>query len=79
MMIALPAAADDHAEHRVERATFILRLQREPHGQEQAAWRGTVEHVQSGERRAVPDAAAAAALVISWLHRLEEASNALPG
>ena len=54
------------------RATFILRLQRAPQGQASTVWRGTVEHVQSGERRAVPDVESAAALVAGWLCALEE-------
>jgi hypothetical protein len=61
------------------RATFILRLVREPTIAERAEWRGTLEHVQSGERRAVPDAASAAALVTGWLHALEEVTSSQLG
>lgn len=60
------------------RATFIIRLVREPSGAERTAWRGTVEHVQSGVRRAVPDAAGAAALLAGWLHELEQPAGPLP-
>jgi len=77
-MTASPAAADDHGEQRVQRATFILRMWREPVNAGRAEWRGTVEHVQSGERRAVPDATGAAALVAGWLHELEESAGPKP-
>ena len=68
-----PARSDDPG---AQRATFILRLQREPHGPDRAVWRGTIEHVQSGERRAVQDAEHAAAVVTGWLRTLDESADA---
>ena len=55
---------------RPQRATFIVRLWRERPGPAAAGWRGNVEFVQGGERRGVPDAASALALVEIWLETL---------
>ncbi len=49
----------------VERATFVLRLWRP--STDRGAWQGDVEHVQSGERRAVPGVADALRAVRAWL------------
>jgi hypothetical protein len=49
------------------RATFIVRMWREPGQDHPAGWRGTVEHVQAGDRRAVTGAEGLAALLSAWL------------
>lgn len=54
----------DHPVREGERATFIVRLWRSASGED---WHGQVEHVQTGERRAAPDLAAALAAVRRWL------------
>jgi hypothetical protein len=61
-----PAEAD-----RPQRATFIVRLWRE-RPDAASGWRGSVEYVQGGERRAAADAAATLALVELWLEALED-------
>jgi hypothetical protein len=81
MMPSSVAAASQHDEPSPQRATFILRLWRERLDDARVEWRGTVEHVQSGERRAVADADGAARLLASWLSALEEepASETIAG
>lgn len=55
--------SDETGPHR---ATFIVRLTRERRAG--ATWRGEVEFLQVGERRAVGDPGSALALVTAWLH-----------
>jgi hypothetical protein len=81
MMPSNDAAASHDHEPSAQRATFIVRVWRERLDDAHAEWRGTIEHVQSGERRAVVDADGAARLVASWLSALAEqpASETIAG
>lgn len=77
-MFADPEASEGPSPRR---ATFILRLWRERHSPAEAdpaetdparsGWRGTVEYVQGGERRAAADLAGVLYLVETWLNALE--------
>ena len=53
------------------RATFIVRMWCEDERPRREGWRGTVEHAQSGERRAVAGADGLLDLLTAWL--MEEA------
>jgi hypothetical protein len=72
MMESTGATTTSPAERSPPRATFILRLWREQLDEARAEWRGTVEHVQSGERRAVRDPDGAAEVVAAWLRAAEQ-------
>jgi hypothetical protein len=62
---------DPFGDSRPQRATFIVRLWRD-RPDAPAGWRGSVEYVQGGERRAAADAAGTLALVELWLETLED-------
>lgn len=49
------------------RATFIVRMWKEIPDADMPEWRGTVEHAQSGERRAVVGADGLLDLLAVWL------------
>ncbi len=49
------------------RATLIVRMWTEPAQPDRRVWRGTVEHVQRGERCAVADVERLLELLALWL------------
>ena len=61
------ASMSDPQANEARRATFIVRMWTESEAPDQSIWRGTVEHAQSGERRAVVGAEELLELIATWL------------
>ena len=66
------AGISDPRASEARRATFIVRMWTEFETPDRRSWRGTVEHAQSGERRAVAGAEGLVELLTAWLAKEAE-------